>query len=78
MFSKLRTVRYLKTSASVDFASVQFESKVQHIARVHHYGLRDRVSHKGPKVRYTECCLRGVNDKSYVLTLDILNRFLLP
>lgn len=61
MFSKLRTAKYLKTVASADSASVQFEGKVQRIARVHHYGLRDRVSRKGPEVRYVERNLLGVN-----------------
>ncbi|STP21017.1 phage tail protein [Escherichia coli] len=77
MFAKLRTTKYLKTAASADSASVQFEGKVQRIARVHHYGLRDRVSRKGPEVRYAERRLLGLNGESYVLTLDILNRFLL-
>ncbi len=47
MFAKLRTTKYLKAVASQDSASVEFESRVQRIARVHHYGLRDRVSRKG-------------------------------
>lgn len=62
MFAKLRTTKYLKTAASADSASVQFEGKVQRIARVHHYGLRDRVSRKGPEFRYAERRLLGIND----------------
>nr|WP_212762532.1 phage virion morphogenesis protein [Escherichia coli] len=62
MFAKLRTTKYLKTAASADSASVQFEGKVQRIARVHHYGLRDRVSRKGPDVRYAERRLLGINN----------------
>ena len=77
MFAKLRTTKYLKTTASADSASVQFDGKVQRIARVHHYGLRDRVSRKGQEVRYAERRLLGINGESYVLTLDILHRFLL-
>ena len=76
MFAKLRTTKYLKTSASADSASVQFEGKVQRIARVHHYGLRDRVSRKGPEVRYTERRLLGVNDELETLTRDILLHWL--
>ncbi len=49
MFAKLRTAKYLKTAASADSTSVQFAGKVQRIARVHHYGLRDRVSRGGRK-----------------------------
>lgn len=63
MFAKLRTTKYLKTSASADSASVQFEGKVQRIARVHHYGLRDRVSRKGPVVSYVERRLLGFDKK---------------
>ncbi|EFJ8462797.1 phage virion morphogenesis protein [Escherichia coli] len=63
MFSKLRTAKYLKTAASADSASVQFEGKVQRIARVHHYGLRDRVSRKGPVVSYVERRLLGFDKK---------------
>lgn len=61
MFAKLRTAKYLKTAASADSASVQFEGAVQRIARVHHYGLRDRISRKGPEVRYKERRLLGIN-----------------
>lgn len=72
MFAKLRTTKYLKTSASADSASVQFAGQVQRIARVHHYGLRDRVSRKGPEVRYVERRLLGINKTVEALTLDTL------
>ncbi|ECN4641737.1 phage virion morphogenesis protein, partial [Salmonella enterica subsp. enterica serovar Enteritidis] len=61
---------------STDSASVQFEGKVQRIARVHHYGLRDRVSRKGPEVRYAERRLLGVNDEVGSVTHDILFHWL--
>jgi phage virion morphogenesis protein len=76
MFAKLRTAKYLKTAASADSSSVQFAGKVQRIARVHHYGLRDRVSRKGPEVRYAERHLLGVNDEVKTLSHDILLRWL--
>ncbi|RAY88686.1 phage virion morphogenesis protein [Enterobacter cloacae] len=76
MFAKLRTTKYLKTAASADSASVQFDGKVQRIARVHHYGLRDRVSRKGPAVRYAERRLLGVNDEVETITRDTLLRWL--
>lgn len=76
MFAKLRTTKYLKTAASADSASVQFVGSVQRIARVHHYGLRDRVNHKGPEVRYSQRRLLGVNDKVGALTRDTLLRWL--
>lgn len=61
MFAKLRTTKYLKTAATADSASVLFDGKVQHIARVHHYGLRDRVRRNGPEVRYPARRLLGKN-----------------
>ncbi|HJF86500.1 MAG TPA: phage virion morphogenesis protein, partial [Companilactobacillus farciminis] len=77
MFTKLRTTKYLKTAASADSASVQFEGKVQRIARVHHYGLRDRVSRKGPEVRYAERRLLGMNEYAENIVKDILFQLLI-
>ena len=42
MFTKLRTVRYMKTRVTASTAEVGFDAKALRIARVHHYGLRDR------------------------------------
>ena len=76
MFAKLRTTKYLKTSATADSASVQFDRKVQRIARVHHYGLRDRVRRNGPEARYPARRLLGVNDEVETITRDMLLRWL--
>ncbi|PVZ85495.1 phage virion morphogenesis protein [Serratia sp. S1B] len=72
MFARLRTTKYLKTTASVNSASVQFVGQVQRIARVYHYGLRDRVSRKGRKVKYAERRLLGVNGEVEAITRDTL------
>ncbi|HDS1151318.1 TPA: phage virion morphogenesis protein [Pluralibacter gergoviae] len=76
MFSKLRTAKYLKAVAGTDSATVEFDARVQRIARVHHYGLRDRVSRKGPQVQYAQRRLLGINDEVEDLTRDILLRWL--
>ena len=76
MFAKLRTTKYLKTAATADSASVQFDGKVQRIARVHHYGLRDRVRRNGPEARYPARRLLGVNDEVETVTRDTLLRWL--
>ncbi|WP_039029569.1 phage virion morphogenesis protein [Leclercia adecarboxylata] len=75
MFVKLRTTKYLKTAASADSASVLFNDSVQRIARVHHYGLRDRISRKGQEVRYSQRRLLGVNDEVETVTRDTLLRW---
>ena len=76
MFAKLRTTKYLKTAATADSASVQFEGKVQRIARVHHYGLRDRVSRNGPEVHYARRQLLGINSYEVQLVSDAILRWL--
>lgn len=76
MFAKLRTTKYLKTAATADSASVQFDGKVQRIARVHHYGLRDRVRSNGPLVRYDKRRLLGVNNKVNGMISEMLLKWL--
>lgn len=76
MFSKLRTAKYLKTAANSDSASVHFKGEVQRIARVHHYGLRERVNNKGAMVKYTKRQLLGINSDVKMLTQDLLLKWL--
>ncbi|EFO1837031.1 phage virion morphogenesis protein [Escherichia coli] len=63
MFAKLRTAKYLKTSASADSASVEFAGQVQRIARVHHYGLREKVNNSRRSIKYPKRNLLGFNSK---------------
>jgi phage virion morphogenesis protein len=72
MFSKLRTGKYLKTAASADSASVQFEGKVQRIARVHHYGLRERMRGGGHVVTYARRELLGFDRDTRANLLDFI------
>lgn len=76
MFSKLRTAKYLKTAAKADSASVEFAGQVQRIARVHHYGLRDRVSRRGPEVRYSKRQLLGFDTAAFNLMKEKLLSYL--
>ncbi|WP_034911968.1 phage virion morphogenesis protein [Erwinia sp. 9145] len=64
MFMKLKTAKYLKATASANSAIVAFDTSVQRVARVHHYGLRDKVNRKGKKVRYAKRPLLGFAQKS--------------
>ncbi|WP_132731725.1 phage virion morphogenesis protein [Raoultella sp. BIGb0138] len=76
MFAKLRTAKYLKAAATADSASVEFEGRVQRIARVHHYGLRDLVSRRGPKTRYAQRRLLGHSLETTDLVNSVLFAFL--
>jgi len=62
MFARLRTAKYMKMQASPDEAVIKFAGNVQRMARVHHYGLRDRPSRKGKEVQYEARPLFGLND----------------
>nr|WP_226376679.1 MULTISPECIES: phage virion morphogenesis protein [Pantoea] len=76
MFVKLKTAKYLKTKATGDSAEVAFVPAVQRLARVHHYGLRDRVSRRGIKVKYAERPLLGISGETENRIGKILNRWL--
>lgn len=52
IFARVRTTRYLKTAATADAAVVQITGRTARIARVHQYGLTDRVGPSGPEYRY--------------------------
>ncbi|HED2470803.1 phage virion morphogenesis protein [Enterobacter mori] len=68
MFQKLRTNRYMKASGSENGAVVEFSGKVQRIARVHQYGLKDRPNAYAQDVQYAERQLLGFSqaDKEFV------------
>ena len=75
MFAKLRTAKYMKAQADSDEAVVSFTGRVQRMARVHHYGLRDRPSQKGKEVQYEARPLLGLNDNdSELIESVIINR----
>lgn len=59
MFQKLRTNRYMKTSGRENGAVVEFTGKVQRIARVHQYGLKDRPNPNAKVMQYPERQLLG-------------------
>ena len=59
MFQKLRTNRYMKASGRENGAVVEFTGKVQRIARVHQYGLKDRPNPNAKVMQYPERQLLG-------------------
>ncbi|WP_154952983.1 phage virion morphogenesis protein [Klebsiella grimontii] len=52
MFAKLRTNRFMKAKGSDSVAVVEFTGKVQRMARVHQYGLKDRPNRNSRDVQY--------------------------
>jgi len=72
MFAKLRTAKYMKATATDSEAVVGFVGKVQRMARVHHYGLRDRPARRGKEVAYDERLLLGFNEGDLQMIEDII------
>jgi phage virion morphogenesis protein len=59
MFQKLRTSRYMKATGRENSAVVEFTGKVQRIAKIHQYGLKDRPNQHSRDVQYVERQLLG-------------------
>lgn len=74
MFQKLRTSRYMKASGRENSAVVEFTGKVQRIARVHQYGLKDRPSVYAQDVQYSERQLLGFSKSDVERVESILLR----
>lgn len=72
MFTKLKTAKYLKAQANANQAEVFFTGQVQRLARVHHYGLRDKVNRRGTEVKYAERPLIGIDDSDVVSLRELL------
>ncbi|WP_419685783.1 phage virion morphogenesis protein [Burkholderia theae] len=72
MFAKLRTARFLKTASNADASVLHFTRQVEHIARVHQEGLRDRVERNGPVVQYPVRELLGLADADVDRIADII------
>ena len=61
MFTRLRTSRFMKAKGSDSAAVVEFTGKVQRMARVHQYGLKDRPNRNSRDVQYEARPLLGFN-----------------
>jgi len=72
MFAKLRTAKYMKTQASPNEAVIEFAGNVQRMARVHHYGLRDRPSRNSKEVQYESRPLLGIDEAGIKLIEGVL------
>ncbi|ENQ9726625.1 phage virion morphogenesis protein [Yersinia enterocolitica] len=78
MFTKLRTNHFMKAKGDDNAAVVEFTSKVQRIARVHQYGLKDKPGRNSTAVDYPERQLLGfsqsdINDIEALL-IDCFNK----
>ncbi|HHR9953656.1 TPA: phage virion morphogenesis protein [Salmonella enterica subsp. enterica serovar Corvallis] len=59
MFARLRTNRFMKAKGSDSAAVVEFTGRVQRMAQVHQYGLKDRPNRNSRDVQYEARPLLG-------------------
>jgi len=71
MFAKLRTNRFMKAAGRDDAAVVEFSGKVQRMAKVHQYGLKDRPNRNSQEVKYPKRQLIGFRSEDKKL-IEIL------
>ncbi|MBG1822721.1 phage virion morphogenesis protein [Klebsiella pneumoniae] len=72
MFAKLRTSRFMKATAGNDAAVVEFTGKVQRMANVHQYGLKDKPGRNSTLVQYDARPLIGFNDEDRQTVEEII------
>ncbi|ARD58973.1 phage virion morphogenesis protein [Kosakonia radicincitans DSM 16656] len=72
MFAKLRTNRYMKASGDDSAAVVEFTGKVQRIAQVHQYGLKDRPGRNSAETQYPERPLLGFSEEDCSLVENMI------
>ena len=71
MFQKLRTSRYMKASGRNDTAVVEFTGKVQRIAQIHQFGLKDRPNPHARGVQDPERQVLGFSRNDIQLIEDL-------
>ena len=72
MFQKLKTASFLKANGNAACAMVGFSGHVAKIARVHQYGLEDRVLRQGPRTTYDKREIVGFAESERTRIVDIL------
>ncbi|MFC0669464.1 phage virion morphogenesis protein [Azotobacter chroococcum] len=72
MFAKLGKAKHLKLQSTAGSIAIGFVGRTARLARVHQYGLRDRVERGGPDVQYDRRQLLGLTDADLELIRDRL------
>lgn len=72
MFTRLRTSRFMKAKGSDSAAVVEFTGKVQRMAQVHQYGLKDRPNRNSRDVQYEARQLLGFTRDDEQMIEDVI------
>ncbi len=72
MFEKMRAAKHMKLQNDANQITIGFIDQVGRVARIHHYGLRDRISSKVTSYQYPERRLLGFGQEDQALICDSL------
>ena len=74
MFNVIKNAKYMRTERTAQGLAIGFAGRVAFIARVHHFGLKDKVDRDGPVVKYASRELLGfTNEEIKMIENDVLD-----
>lgn len=76
MFNKLRTARFLRSTATAEELAIGFIGRVARIVRVHQYGETDQPQPGGPRVAYPVREILGFSASDVQTAQDTVLNFL--
>ena len=74
MFSKIKSLTYLKVMSNADSIDIGFAGRIARIARVHQYGLRDRADKNAPSLQYANLLLLVLTEKEMTKIASLLEK----
>lgn len=74
MFNVIKSAKYMRMERTAQGIAIGFAGRVAFIARVHQFGLRDKVDRDGPTVKYDSRELLGFTDEEIkMIENDVLD-----
>lgn len=72
MFHKLRTATFLKLQGDAQLISLGYIGRASRIAKVHHYGLKDKAERDAADVQYARRQILGFSHHDLKILRDLL------
>lgn len=74
MFNVIKNAKYMRMERTPQGVAVGFAGRIAFIARVHQFGLKDKVDRDGPTVKYASRELLGFTaEEIQMIEIDVLN-----
>ncbi len=74
MFNVIKSAKYIRIERNAQGVAVGFAGRVSFIARVHQFGLRDKVEKDGPTVKYASRELLGFTEQEIkMIETEVMN-----